>query len=142
MVNQNSGAESTIHGLLTMLALDAHPKAAAIARTATIQQRVGTTTLQAEDAALTGGAQAVAAGWTGEAGYTGSGYASLGNGAGATFTLPSGLGRAVVLPVVNLMPGSSAVTTVRTGTGSLRVTSRPATSARRATRRRRVRCCR
>ena len=30
-VNQNSGAESTIHGLLTMLALDAHPAAQRIA---------------------------------------------------------------------------------------------------------------
>jgi hypothetical protein len=119
VINQNSGAESTIHGLLTMLALDAHPKAAAIARTATIQERVGTTTLQAEDATLTGGATPVAAGWTGEAGNPGSGYASLPNGAGATFTLPAGLGRAVVLPVVNLMPGSTAVSTVRSGSGSL-----------------------
>src|SRR4029077_19677783 len=66
VINLNSGAESSIHGLLTMLALDAHPRAAAIARTATIRERVGTTTLQAEDAALTGGATPVAAGWTGE----------------------------------------------------------------------------
>ena len=102
-----------------MLALDANPKAAAIARTATIRERVGTTVLQGEDATLTGGATAVAAGWTGEAGYTGTGYAALGNGAGAQFSLPAGLGRAVVLPVVNLQPGSTAVTTVRTGDGSL-----------------------
>lgn len=119
VVNHNSGAESTIHGLLTMLALDAHPEVAAIARTATIRERVGTTTLQAEDATLTGGATAVAAGWTGEAGYTGSGYAALGNGAGTTFALPAGLGRSVVLPVVNLAPGSTVVTTVRSGDGSL-----------------------
>ena len=31
-INHNSGAESTIHGLLTMLALDAHPSVAAQAR--------------------------------------------------------------------------------------------------------------
>ncbi|MFG1955540.1 hypothetical protein [Micromonospora sp. NPDC048830] len=31
-VNRNSGAESTIHGLLTMLALDARPDVAALAR--------------------------------------------------------------------------------------------------------------
>ena len=31
-INRNSGAESTIHGLLTMLALDAHPAVAAQAR--------------------------------------------------------------------------------------------------------------
>ena len=126
-VNHNSGAESTIHGLLTMLALDAHPTVAAIARTASIRERVGTTVLQAEDATLTGGATAVvpASAWTGESQYGGTGYAALGDGGGAQFSLPAGLGRAVVLPVVNLQPGSTAVTTVRTGAGSLvgRVTS-------------------
>ena len=40
-VNQNSGAESTIHGLLTMLALDAHPDVRRIAQTATVQDQVG-----------------------------------------------------------------------------------------------------
>jgi hypothetical protein len=118
VVNHNSGAESTIHGLLTMLALDAHPMVAPLARTATIRERVGTTTLQAEDATLTGGATAVAAGGTGESQYGGTGYAALANGGSAAFTLPAGLGRSVVLPVVNLQPGSTAVTTVRTGDGS------------------------
>ena len=37
-VNHNSGAESTIHGLLTMLALDAHPAARRIAQTAHVQR--------------------------------------------------------------------------------------------------------
>ena len=55
-VNPNSGAESTIHGLLTMLALDANPDVAAAARAATITARVGTTTVQAEDASTTGAA--------------------------------------------------------------------------------------
>src|SRR5450756_9144 len=35
VVNQNSGAESTIHGLLSMLALDARPDVAAAAQSAT-----------------------------------------------------------------------------------------------------------
>jgi mannose-6-phosphate isomerase-like protein (cupin superfamily) len=122
-VNRHSGAESTIHGLLTMLALDAHPKIAKIARTAGIRERVGTTTLQAEDATLTGGAIAVALTpetmWTGESQYGGTGYAELGNGGVATVTLPPGRGRVVVQPVVNLVHGSSAVTTVRTDTGTL-----------------------
>jgi hypothetical protein len=117
-INHNSGAESTIHGLLTMLALDANPQAAAIARTATISERVGTTVVQAENATLTGAATTVAAGWTGESQYGGSGYAALGNGGAAQFSLPAGLGRAVVLPVVNLQPGSSALTTVVSGDGS------------------------
>jgi hypothetical protein len=121
VVNHNSGAESTIHGLLTMLALDAHPKSAALARTATIRERVGTTVVQAEDAVLTGGATAVvpASVWTGESQYGGTGYAALANGGSAQFTLPAGLGRAVVLPVMDLRPGSTAVTTVLTGDGSL-----------------------
>ena len=120
-VNYNSGAESTIHGLLTMLALDAHPDVAAIARTATISERVGTTTVQAEGATLSGGATAVVpeSTWTGESQYGGTGYAALGNGGAAQFTLPAGLDRAVVLPVVDLRPGSTAVTTVRDGSGSL-----------------------
>ena len=40
-VNHNSGAESTIHGLLTMQALDAHPDLAALAR-ASASIRAGT----------------------------------------------------------------------------------------------------
>ncbi len=110
-VNLNAGAESTIHGLLSMLALDAHPEVAAIARTATVVERVGTTTLQAEDATLAGAAAAVVPGslWTGESSYGGSGYAALGAGGSATFALPPGPA-ALVLPVVDLRPGSSAVT--------------------------------
>ena len=67
-VNQNSGAESTIHGLLTMLALDAHPGARRIARSATVTDQVGTEMLQAEDATLAGGATPVTPSdtWTGE----------------------------------------------------------------------------
>ena len=59
VVNTNSGAESTIHGLLTMIALDANPDVAEAARQATITARVGTTTLQAEDATTTGAARVV-----------------------------------------------------------------------------------
>ena len=111
-VNHNSGAESTIHGLLSMLALDAHPRAAAIARSATVVDRVGTTTLEAEDAALAGDASAVVLGdrWTGEALYGGSGYAEIGDGGTATFTRTDGPAARVV-PVVDLRPGSTAVTT-------------------------------
>ena len=39
-INKNSGAESTIHGLLSMLALDAHPAARRIAQTAHVQAQV------------------------------------------------------------------------------------------------------
>jgi hypothetical protein len=111
-VNRNSGAESTIHGLLSMLALDAHPRAAAIARTAAVVDRVGTTTLEAEEAALGGDAAAVTPGslWTGESLYGGTGYAALGDGGSATFTRTDGPA-ARVIPVVDLRPGSTAITT-------------------------------
>ena len=75
VVNRNSGAESTIHGLLTMLALDANPDVAAAAQVAAITERVGTTTLQAEDATTTGAARVVAPEslWTGESLFGGDG---------------------------------------------------------------------
>ena len=112
-VNTNSGAESTIHGLLTMLALDANPDVAAAARVAGVVERVGTTTLQAEDAATTGAARVVTPGsmWTGESLFGGTGYLALGNLSTATLAVPRGEGNRLVLPVVDLMPGSSAITT-------------------------------
>jgi hypothetical protein len=116
-VNHNAGAESTIHGLLSMLALDANPDVATIARTASISQRVGTTTLQAEDAQLAGSAAIVkpASTWTGESQFGGSGYVALGNGSSLTLTVPTGSAR-LLQPVVDLQPGSTAVTTFRSGT--------------------------
>jgi hypothetical protein len=115
-VNRNAGAESTIHGLLAMLILDANPDIAGWARTADVLARDGTITLQAEDAVLGGGATAVtpASLWTGESQYGGTGYAALGNGGTVTFAVPSGQDR-LVIPVVDLQPGSTAVTTFRSG---------------------------
>jgi hypothetical protein len=115
-VNRNAGAESTIHGLLSMLALDANPDVLAIARTAVVSERVGSTTVQAEDAQLTGAAAVVkpASTWTGESQFGGSGYVGIGNGGSATLSIPDGPSR-LVLPVVDLQPGSTAVTTFRSG---------------------------
>ena len=114
--NQNSGAESTIHGLLTMLALDGHPAVKKIARSASVQDQVGVEYLQAEDAQLAGGATAVKpeSAWTGEAQYGGGAYASLPDGGTATFDLgqhPASL----VMPVVDLQPGSKATTSFTAG---------------------------
>ena len=113
VVNTNSGAESTIHGLLTMLALDDNPDVAAAARVAAIVERVGTTTVQAEDAATTGSARVVTpeSFWTGESLFGGRGYLALGNLSTATLAVPRGEGNRLVLPVVDLMPGSTAITT-------------------------------
>ena len=121
-VNMNAGAESTIHGLLSMLALDANPDVAKIARTAGISERVGSTTVQAEDAQLTGSAAVVkpVSTWTGESEYGGSGYVALGNKGSLTLAVPAGSSR-LVLPVVDLQPGSTAVTTFRSGSRVLGV---------------------
>jgi len=112
-VNTNSGAESTIHGLLTMLALDANPDVAAAARVASVVARVGTVTVQAEDATTTGAARVVtpASMWTGESLFGGSGYLAMGNQSTATLAVPQGDEKRLVLPVVDLMPASTAVTT-------------------------------
>ena len=119
-VNRNSGAESTIHGLLTMLALDAHPSVRTVAQTASVQQYVGTTLVQAEDGTLSGDARAVRPDslWTGESLYGGTGYASLGDGSTATFELGAHPA-ALVMPVVDLQPGSTGVTTFTGGTTPL-----------------------
>jgi hypothetical protein len=121
-VNHNAGAESTMHGLLSMLALDANPDVAAIARTAGITERIGTTTVQAEGAQLAGSAAVVtpASTWTGESQFGGTGYVGLGDGGSATLSVPAGSSR-LVLPVFDLQPGSTAVTTFRSGTQVLGV---------------------
>jgi hypothetical protein len=112
-VNRNSGAESTIHGLLSMLALDANPDVAEAAQVARIAYRHGTVTLEAEDGTLSGDASVVEPElWTGESLFGGSGYAALGDGGSVTFDVSS-VRRSVVLPVLDLEPGSDAVSTVR-----------------------------
>jgi hypothetical protein len=112
-INRNSGAESTIHGLLSMLALDANPDVAEAAQVARIAYRQGTVTLEAEDGTLAGDASVVEPElWTGESLFGGSGYAALGDGGSVTFDVSS-MGRSLVLPVLDLQPGSDAVTTIR-----------------------------
>ena len=119
-VNHNSGAESTIHGLLTMLALDAHPAAKRIARSAQVRSSVGTTTVEAENGTLGGGATVVqpSSAWTGESQYGGGKYASLPNGSTATFDLGAHPD-ALLMPVVDLQPGSTAVTRFAAGSTAL-----------------------
>ncbi|PTA44811.1 hypothetical protein [Micromonospora sp. RP3T] len=110
-VNRNAGAESTIHGLLSMLALDAHPEVAALARQGRIVARVGGTVVEAEQATLTDGADVVTpdSTWTGESAFSGA-YALLPAGATARWRLPAADQPRLVLPVVELRPGSRAVT--------------------------------
>jgi hypothetical protein len=86
VINRNSGAESTIHGLLSMLALDAAPDVAAQARVAQPVARHAWRLLEAESATLGGGAAVVAPAstWTGESGWSG-GYVTLPPGGSVTF---------------------------------------------------------
>src|SRR4029453_5531818 len=90
-VNHNSGAESTIHGLLSMLALDANPAVAVIARQGHIVERIGTITVGAEQAALSDGATMVtpASAWTGESLVSGGSYVRMPTGAGARWQVPA-----------------------------------------------------
>jgi hypothetical protein len=90
-INRNSGAESTIHGLLSMLALDADPDVAAQAqRGAAPVRRTAQQVLEAEDAQRSGGAAIVTpdALWTGESQWGGTGYVTLPPGAEAAFHTP------------------------------------------------------
>ncbi|NJC70602.1 hypothetical protein HC031_12885 [Planosporangium thailandense] len=114
-VNHNSGAESTIHCLLTMLALDAHPDVAAIARRSTVVERVGTSVVEAEQGEVAGGATAVIppSAWTGEASYSG-GYVSLPPGAAVRLRVPPAEQPRRVIPVVDLREQSGATTTWKT----------------------------
>jgi hypothetical protein len=79
-INHNSGAESTIHGLLSMMALDARPDVAlaATARNERVEQ-LSWTLLEAEGGALRDAAQVVtpASAWTGESLWSGGNYVEL-----------------------------------------------------------------
>jgi len=79
-INRNSGAESTIHGLLSMLALDARPDVAmaATARNERVEQ-LSWTLIEAEAGTLRGAAQVVtpASAWTGESLWSNGKYVEL-----------------------------------------------------------------
>lgn len=104
-VNANSGAESTIHGLLAMLGLDAHPSAAALASSITGATWSGLRVVEAESGELAGGAVVVtpASTWTGAANWSGGKYVSVPAG-GSVRIAVSGDG-AFVHPIVNRRQG-------------------------------------
>ncbi len=81
-VNPNSGAESTIHGLLTMLTLDQYPRLAHRAMVAGRVEHVTWQLVEAEDGTLSGDATAVTPpeAWTGESAWSGGSYVELGPG--------------------------------------------------------------
>lgn len=102
-VNRNSGAESTIHGLLSMMALDARPDVAAAATSRNGRvEHLSWTLFEAETGALRGKAQVVTppSAWTGESLWSGGQYVELRPGGRLTLTatLPEA-GRYRLLPV-------------------------------------------
>jgi hypothetical protein len=117
VINRNSGAESTIHGLLSMLALDADPtlarQAQALAAAGSVSGgRVlsGLQVVEAESAQLTSGATVVTppSAWTGESQWSNGSYVNLPGGSRADWTLtPFGEPR-LVLPIVDLVSDRSA----------------------------------
>ncbi len=106
-INRNSGAESTIHGLLTMLALDARP--AVRAQAVGWQQpptRDGLVTVEAEATPGTGAVVTPESAWTGESQLSGGSYLQLEPGERARLTLGRADQRRVLEPVV-LRPARS-----------------------------------
>ena len=120
-VNLNSGAESTIHGLLTMQVLDAHPDLAALAQaSASIRTRDGLRIVEAETGTVTGPAVTVtpASAWTGESQWSGQ-YISASAGSTVTWQLPADTQDRLIQPVVELTPQTRARTTFTAGRSPL-----------------------
>jgi len=117
-VNLNSGAESTIHGLLTMQVLDANPDLAALAgASASIRVRDGLQVIEAESGSLTGGATVttLSDGWTGESKWSNNAYVSAPAGSTVTWSLAGSTQRRLVQPIVGLVQGSDARSTFNSG---------------------------
>ncbi len=122
VVNQNSGAESTIHGLLSMIALDAHPEVAAAAQTmTTLGTQDGVAVVEGEAGVVAGGATVVTpeSSWTGESAWSGGAYVQMPAGATGTWTVPASDRPRLVLPVADLVDTDSATLEFSVGGVSL-----------------------
>lgn len=119
-LNRNSGAESTIHGLLTMQVLDAAPELAGLARaSARIETRDGLTVIEAEEADMTGATVATPdPAWTGESLWSGKQVVAR-DGATLSWELPASDQARLVQPVLALRHGSGAVVGFHAGSRSL-----------------------
>ena len=121
-VNPNSGAESTIHALLTMLALDNNPELKA--KALGINRTVGThglSVVEAESGTITGPGSVVkpASAWTGEANISGGAYVSLAAGASLSVPLAAADEPRNIYPIVNQGVAPSGSTSWSAGKGPL-----------------------
>jgi len=125
-VNKNSGAESTIHGLLSMLALDAHPAVAKRAQSvAQVDTQSGLSVVEAESAS--GGTVVTPeSAWTGESQFSGGAYLSLAAGQSATLAAPAGSVEAVVFePYPGIVTSKWNLGKLTSGVGKPGITEAP-----------------
>lgn len=121
-VNFNSGAESTIHGLLTMQALDANADLAALAGAAAhLVRRDGQRTVEAESAQLAGPATVVqpSSPWTGESQWSNGAYVQLAAGSRLSWNVSAADQPRLVQAVINRVPGRAALSEFATETTPL-----------------------
>ncbi len=109
-INKNSGAESAIHGLLSMIALDAHPEVAAAAQQmTTLVSQDGVAVAEAESGTVDGAAEVVTpeSSWTGESAWSGGAYVSMPDGSSGTWEVTASNQPRLVLPVINVVEDDS-----------------------------------
>jgi hypothetical protein len=122
-INHNSGAESTIHGVMSMLALDAAPDVAARARQAAVTGRVTWTYAEAESGQLSGQAAVVTpeSSWTGESEWSGGKYVQLRSGGQVTIPAQAPVDdRYLVMPVFDRQIAPLAAVGTRFSVGDVR----------------------
>jgi hypothetical protein len=107
-VNRNSGAESTIHGLLAMLILDGNPDIADLARVADVHERRTWKLVEAESGDLSSRAAVYkpAEAWTGESLWSGGAGVRLRPGGRLTISVGLMAGPNLLMPVVLLDPAA------------------------------------
>lgn len=123
-VNPNSGAESTIHALLSMLTLDANPtlKAKALGITKKVSTH-GLSVVEAESGTLTGGSVVKpASAWTGEANISGGAYVALNSGGTLTLEVPGAEQARNIYPIINQGIAVAGKTTWNSGRTKLGTT--------------------
>ena len=111
-INANSGAESTIHGLLAMLGAGRPPRRGRLAASITGYAFHGLSVVEAESGVLAGGATVVPppSAWTGAANWSGGAYVTVPAGGSVTFDV-TGHDGDLVHPIVNRRPGGLGTST-------------------------------